>query len=99
MIIHAGIWAAKAHTQSHRHASSSLYLVIEGAGWSIIDGQRFEWEQGDVFAIPSWACHAHANASQTQSTALFSFTDTPVIRALGLYREAAHTDNDGHQLT
>ncbi len=85
------------HTQAHRHASSSVYLVIAGNGFSVIDGQRFEWQQNDVFTIPSWACHEHANASQTESAALFAFTDTPVMQALGLYREEAYTANNGYQ--
>ena len=42
-----------AHTQAHRQASSSVYMVLEGAGWSVIEGQRFDWTQGDVFAIPA----------------------------------------------
>jgi gentisate 1,2-dioxygenase len=75
------------HTQVHRHASSSVYLVISGQGYSIVDGQRFDWEHGDVFAVPSWARHEHANRSQTKVAALFAFTDAPVMQALGLYRE------------
>lgn len=77
------------HTQAHRHASSSVYLVIAGQGMSLINGQEFSWEPGDVFAIPSWASHAHRNRSQTAPAALFAFSDAPVMRALGLYREAA----------
>ena len=44
-------------------------------GFSVIDGQRFVWESGDVFAIPSWACHEHANTSQTEAAALFCAVD------------------------
>jgi gentisate 1,2-dioxygenase len=75
------------HTQTHRHASSSVYLVIQGHGFSVIDGQRYDWEPGDVFAVPSWACHEHANVSTTEAAALFAFSDAPVMHALGLYRE------------
>ena len=39
------------HTQAHRQASSSVYMVLEGTGWSVSEGQRFDWEQGDV--LPS----------------------------------------------
>jgi len=85
------------HTQAHRQASSSVYLVLGGTGWSVIDGQRFAWEQGDVFAVPSWACHEHANASRTAVAALFAFTDIPVMQALGLYREEPYMDHGGHQ--
>jgi gentisate 1,2-dioxygenase len=85
------------HTQAHRHASSGVYLVLNGKGYSVIDGQRFDWEQGDVFAIPSWACHEHANRSAGAAATLFSFTDAPVLKALGLYREEAYTAHSGQQ--
>jgi gentisate 1,2-dioxygenase len=85
------------HTQAHRHASSSVYLVIAGQGYSVIDGQRFDWEPGDVFAIPSWACHEHANRSTTTAATLFAFTDAPVIKALGLYRDEAYAAHGGFQ--
>jgi gentisate 1,2-dioxygenase len=85
------------HTQAHRHASSSVYLVLHGHGCSVINGQRFDWEQGDVFAVPAWACHEHANLSHTEEAALFAFTDAPVMQALGLYREEIYTAAGGHQ--
>ena len=74
-----------------------VYMVLEGAGWSVIEGQRFDWEQGDIFAIPAWSCHEHANHSQTEVAALFAFTDAPVMQALGLYREEVYTAHGGHQ--
>ena len=86
------------HTQAHRHASSSVYLVIQGEGYSVIDGETFAWEPGDVFAIPSWACHEHANTSQTTEATLIAFTDTPVMKSLGLYREEPYTANNGYQV-
>jgi gentisate 1,2-dioxygenase len=74
-----------------------VYLVIAGRGFSVIDGQRFDWEPGDVLVIPSWACHEHANVSHTEAAALFAFTDAPVMHALGLYREEAYTAHGGYQ--
>ena len=63
----------------------------------MINGQRFDWEQGDVFAVPAWACHEHANLSPTEEAAFFAFTDAPVMQALGLYREEIYTADGGHQ--
>jgi gentisate 1,2-dioxygenase len=42
-----------------------------------------------VFAVPGWATYEHINSSSSQDAILFSFTDEPVLRSLGLYREAA----------
>ena len=51
----------------------------------------------DIFAVPSWAFHEHANGSASEDACLFAFHDLPVMRALGLYREQAYGENGGHQ--
>jgi gentisate 1,2-dioxygenase len=84
-------------TRAHRHTGAVIYNVARGSGSSVINGQRFEWTAGDIFCIPSWALHEHANASDSDDAILFSMNDSPVLRSLNLYREAAYEDNGGHQ--
>ena len=48
--------------------------------------ERFDWGPGDTFVVPLWQPHRHANAAAEEAV-LFSMSDAPVIRALGLYRE------------
>lgn len=86
------------HTKAHRHTGSSVYHVAKGSGFSVIDGTRFDWRERDIFVVPSWAVHEHANASERDDACLFSFTDLPVMRALGIYAEEAYADNGGHQV-
>lgn len=90
-LLRPGVW-----TRCHRHASSAVYVVFEGSGESIIGGQRFLWERGDMFVTPPWAWHEHANPGGAEAV-LFSIHDTPVMEALGLYREEAYPAGDGHQ--
>ena len=85
------------HTKAHRQVNSAVYHVFEGQGATIIDGVRFEWMQGDIFVIPSWAYHEHVNESKRDRAILFSIQDTPVLVALGKYREEALAHNDGYQ--
>lgn len=73
------------HTSPHRHTASVVYHVAEGRGASVIDGQRFDWERGDTFVVPTWAWHEHR--APDGEAVLFAFDDSPVQRALGLYRE------------
>lgn len=82
-------------TRAHRHTGSGLYHVAEGRGRSVIAGRAFDWAAGDIFVVPSWAWHEHANASGTEPAFLFCLSDLPVIRALGLWREQALAA--GHQ--
>ncbi|MDT7773203.1 MAG: gentisate 1,2-dioxygenase, partial [Pseudonocardiales bacterium] len=74
-----------------------IYTAAKGSGTSIVAGQRIDWTEGDIFCVPSWAWHEHANASTSDDACLFSFNDFPVMRALGFWREEAYPDNDGHQ--
>jgi len=85
------------HTHAHRQTSSAVYHVFAGQGFSVIEGQRFDWRQGDFFVVPPWAWHEHANEAAAEAI-LFSIQDTPVFEALGLYREEAYGENGGHQL-
>lgn len=82
---------------AHRHTGSFIYQVAKGSGYSVIDGQRFDWRERDIFCVPSWAWHEHVNTSETEDACLFSFHDLPVMEKLGLYREEALAENGGHQ--
>ena len=85
------------HTMAHRQTGSFVYQCCKGRGWSIINGQRFDWQERDIFVVPAWMYHEHANASDSEDACLFAFHDLPVMRALGLYREEAFGDNGGRQ--
>ena len=78
----------KGETPSRRHTGNLIYQVAAGRGWSEIGamsaGQRFEWEEKDIFCVPSWAPYRHGTASEA---VLFCFNDLPAMRALGLHRE------------
>lgn len=75
------------HTQAHRHVAGTVYHVAEGGGYSVIGGERFDWEEGDTFVVPPWYWHEHA--AETGEAVLFSFSDRPILRAFDLDREQA----------
>ena len=81
-------------TRAHRHTGGTIHHVIKGQGYSVIDGERFDWQEKDTFVVPSWAFHEHA---AQEEAVLFSYNDSPVLQPLGLYREEAYQDDDGHQ--
>lgn len=69
---------------AHRHNSQAVYYVFRGQGATVVDGQRFEWAQGDYLDVPMWDEHRHENSSG-EDAILFSFSDWPAMQALGLY--------------
>ncbi|HUC62428.1 MAG TPA: cupin domain-containing protein [Alphaproteobacteria bacterium] len=74
-------------TQAHRQTSSTAYCCIEGSGTTTVGDRVFEWGPNDMFVIPSWAPHAHANGSTAKDAILYSVSDIPALKRLGLYRE------------
>jgi gentisate 1,2-dioxygenase/1-hydroxy-2-naphthoate dioxygenase len=83
----AHLLAPGLETQAHRHTSSSAYLVVEGTGTTLVGESELRWSERDVFVVPNWLPHRHVNGSSTTSAVLFSVTDEPLLRAIGLYRE------------
>jgi gentisate 1,2-dioxygenase len=76
----------RGRTTPVRRVGSSVVVVYQGSGTSVIDGQRFEWSAGDMLVIPSWAVVDH---QASEPADLFVITDRPVMEAFGLYREQA----------
>ena len=72
--------------RAKRVTGSSIFYVKQGRGRSVINGERFDWESGDIVALPSWAQHDYANTG-AEDAILFSISDRPVLEALGFYRE------------
>lgn len=71
-------------SRPYRKVGSSVYVVFRGAGASIIDGQRFDWGQGDMFVVPSWSMLTH---EADEISDLFAISDRPVLEALHLFRD------------
>jgi len=82
---------------SHRHTGNVIYTVAKGAGYSIIQGKRFDWQEKDIFVVPSWAWHEHHNTDEKNDAVLFGFNDFPVMKSLDLYVEEAYDANSGQQ--
>ena len=74
-------------TRTHRHNSSTIYHAFRGSGTTVINGKKFDWDQGDCFVVPLWSWHSHQNRSKDEEAILFSTSDSPVMEALRLYRE------------
>lgn len=81
-------------TKAHRHTGGTIYHVIKGKGSSVIAGKTYDWDDKDTFVVPSWTWHEHS--AETESV-LFSYSDSAILPALGLYREEALQENNGFQ--
>jgi len=74
--------------KAYRSTDGTVYSIVEGRGRSAVGEQVFEWGPRDIFVVPSWCKVSH---EARENAVLFSFSDRPVQKALGLWREALET--------
>ena len=73
-------------TRARRRVCCTNYHVVEGAGYSMVGDRQLDWEDKDVFTVPTWTYCEHVNTGDRPAF-LFSFSDAPVMQALSLYRD------------
>jgi mannose-6-phosphate isomerase-like protein (cupin superfamily) len=61
------------HTGKHRHGEESMH-ILEGEGFSIINGQRFDWHKSSTLQIPFWAEHQHFNTGSVPVVTISGMT-------------------------
>ncbi len=63
------------------NATSQLYYVLYGSGFSAVNGSLVRWEKGDFFTLPAGSVSTHhADADAV----LYWVTDEPLMRYLGV---------------
>lgn len=86
---------AGADTAPRRQTGSAVYQVFDGSGRVTVGDRSWSVSRGDLFVVPSWTSFSvlsQASASDSDSGALdlFTFSDAPILEALGLDR--THTE-------
>lgn len=72
-------------TETYRSTDATVFCAAEGHGQSRIGEQTFSWGPHDIFIVPSWVPVEHEARDEC---VLFSFSDRPIQKALGLWRES-----------
>ncbi|MEM9491805.1 MAG: cupin domain-containing protein [Myxococcota bacterium] len=71
-----------ATTSNHRHAYESLIYVIAGRGYTVMEGQRHDWQAGDAIYVPPWCWHLHG-AEADGRVQYITATNMPLLGSLG----------------
>jgi len=67
----------------HRHLIDAVIYIVQGHGYSIIDGNRYDWGPGDFMCVPTFAWHRHVNTEDVPVIYIAS-TSTPYSMSLGV---------------
>ncbi len=73
----------KSNDRKHRHTYETILFVLEGSGYSVVEGDRVEWEAGDALHIPPWSWHQHFNTDSDKEVKFLSGTNAPLLQSVG----------------
>ena len=78
------------HSGKHRHQGGLGIFVLEGRGYTVVDGVRYDWEAGDLIILPvkPEGCeHQHFNLDPDKPSEWMAFIFFPHCSAMGHYME------------
>jgi gentisate 1,2-dioxygenase len=61
--IHLEEYAPGGKTQKHGHVNEAAFYILDGSGYEIHDGVRYDWQAGDIAIVHNNCVHQHHNAS------------------------------------
>ena len=64
--IHLEEYSPGGHNQKHGHVNEAAFYILDGDGYEIHDGIRYDWTAGDVAVVHNNCVHQHFNASVTK---------------------------------
>jgi len=73
------------HILPHRHNSFALYHIMKGKGYSVVEGERIDWEAGDILCIPVMAWHSNCNLDPKEPALFLATINRPLMEALDLF--------------
>lgn len=70
-------------SNKHRHTYETVVYILDGQGYSVIEGQRVDWEVGDALYIPNWSWHHHVNTDLENPAKYLACENAPMLQNLG----------------
>ena len=80
-------------TRLKRETATEFYIVLAGEGSTEIGGERFDWQENDLFVVPNFRWRRHIDRGKGDAV-LYSVSDAPLLQKIGQYR-AQGRDADG----
>ena len=62
--IHLEEYAPGGRTQKHGHVNEAAFYILDGTGYEVHDGVRYDWKAGDIAIVHNNCVHQHFNAAK-----------------------------------
>lgn len=76
---HMSVYAPDGKSPKHCHMNSAVFYVLEGEGYDVHDGVRYDWEAGDAAIVGNACVHQHFNASSDKPARVLILKAKPLF--------------------
>lgn len=82
--IHLEEYAPGGRTSKHVHVNEAAFYIIDGIGYEIHDGIRYDWQAGDVAIVHNNCVHQHFNADPLKPARALVLKPKPMTMFMNL---------------
>src|ERR1700741_1336849 len=103
--IHLEEYAPGGRTQKHGHVNEAAFYILDGKGYEIHDGVRYDWQAGDWAIVQNNCVPQHFNAGPDQPARALVLKSKPMFMFMNMLfqqsviprpKEAATPAGGGH---
>src|SRR4026209_1569592 len=82
--VHLEEYAPGGRTQKHGHVNEAAFYILDGVGYEIHDGVRYDWKAGDIAIVHNNCVHQHFNASRDKPARALVLKSKPMFLFLNM---------------
>lgn len=82
--LHLEEYGPGGRSQKHGHVNEAAFYILDGKGYEIHDGQRYDWQAGDIAIVHNNCVHQHFNASDTEPARALVIKTKPMFMFMNM---------------
>jgi gentisate 1,2-dioxygenase len=82
--IHLEEYGPGGKSQKHGHVNEAAFYILDGTGYEIHDGVRYDWQAGDIAIVHNNCVHQHHNASPDKPARALVLKTKPMFLFLNM---------------
>ena len=90
---HYVVLAPRGKSHNHGHMNEAIFYILDGKGYDIHDGVRYDWEAGDICVVENACVHQHFNADPDKPARALIIKAKPLYLFMNLIMQEVVEDN------
>jgi gentisate 1,2-dioxygenase len=82
--VHLEEYGPGGRTQKHGHVNEAAFYILDGEGYEVHDGIRYDWKAGDVAIVHMNCVHQHFNADPVKPARALVMKPKPMIMFMNM---------------